>query len=415
VRLASFIRVCTLFTLVGCSEQTLRGVVGKSCLDQPEQAACARDPWLAAHGDTLRSVRPRLLVLNFHNQKSAADLREIAERQMAALAEGSRYHAYLNDSAPTFLQYQLLDVLDFRDATPPSDWAFSSSSQVPLDGDGQFDVAALFGEPFAQRIARVDPDTGRVLDLCEQFEQGVVNELWIAVGDTKPGREPPPMIECKLKYDAAGAALPDEPRVGPAECAALPTCNATVRIAHLSPLRGVGCDLLVRGWAIRDSVRALPYLRENAARFFNLDLDSRYGAPIDSLLDHCEPGDSAPCVRFATPSTLESATEPPFRIEGFGEGCGMPEFPPNATFMWDFANKAPAASRCEHYGLQDGDDGEDAVTLYDASRIASLEADYPECGGAWQIYWRQSMPGLDNRGRATDGTAMKNWWPFLFF
>jgi hypothetical protein len=29
--------------------------------------------------------------------------------------------------------------------------------------------------------------------------------------------------------------------------------------------------------------------------------------------------------------------------------------------------------------------------------------------------WGQSIPGLGNRARNADGTAMKHWWPLLFY
>jgi hypothetical protein len=35
--------------------------------------------------------------------------------------------------------------------------------------------------------------------------------------------------------------------------------------------------------------------------------------------------------------------------------------------------------------------------------------------GAWLVYWRQNMPGRDNRQKDGAGRAMKNWWPFLFY
>jgi len=49
------------------------------------------------------------------------------------------------------------------------------------------------------------------------------------------------------------------------------------------------------------------------------------------------------------------------------------------------------------------------------AKVAAAEQAFPDCGGGWQIYWRQSMPGLGNRTRNADGTATKNWWPLLFY
>jgi len=43
------------------------------------------------------------------------------------------------------------------------------------------------------------------------------------------------------------------------------------------------------------------------------------------------------------------------------------------------------------------------------AKAAALEQQFPDCGGGWQIYWRQSMPGPGNAAH------LKNWWPFLFY
>jgi hypothetical protein len=72
-------------------------------------------------------------------------------------------------------------------------------------------------------------------------------------------------------------------------------------------------------------------------------------------------------------------------------------------------------ARCAHYGLRDGPDGEDIRESYSAATVSGLAAQYPDCGGGWQIYWRQSIPGLDNQAFAEDGAPMKNWWPYLFY
>jgi hypothetical protein len=418
-----------LLGAVGCGEHALDAVTGLSCLEQPAQAACARaswpnelssansDPWLEAHGDALLEMRPSVLVLDFHNPLSPSEMEPIVQRQFAALAEGSRYHGYADPEAPAFLSYQMSAMIDLRDDPPAPAWAFSSSSRVPLDAQGSFDIAALFAEPYTSLIGRADPDRpGRVLDLCEQFARGMINELWLAVGDTAPGREPPPMVECKAHRDDAGG-LGDGgvvPTSHAAVCASLPDCGVTVRIAHLSPLRGPGCDLLVRGWAVSGSLAAIPYLRANASRFFNADLDERYGAPVPNLLSLCPQGPT-PCLSYPTPTSLQSvlAGGPQFRLEGFGLGCGSPELPPNAAFVWDWESPVEVQTRCEHYGLRDGADGQDLPSSYSFEKVSQLGD--RDCGGGWQIYWRQNIPGLGNQAVASDGTPMKNWWPFLFY
>jgi hypothetical protein len=373
------LRQLLVCALLGCGEQQLDVVTGgPSCLEQPERAQCERpvwpnefssansDAWLAAHHDALRELRPRVLVLDYHNDRAAEEVRGVAETQIEALAEGSRYRAYVDDRARSFVHYQLLDVIDLKDRQPASDWAFPSSSRVPLNEEGRFDLPLLFGREYAELYGFRD-DQGQPLELCQLFERGLINELWLAVGDGEPGREPPSMIECKAPYGEDGRRSEGE-LVGAAnadDCAILPACAVTVRIAHLSPVRGVGCDLLVRAWGIRGSVRAIPYLERNARAFL--------------------------------------------------EECGDPEVPPNTTEKWDFDNASVVEARCAHYGLRDGPDGDDMREPYSAATVSALAAEYPDCGGGWQIYWRQSIPGFDNQAFAEDGEPMKNWWPFLFY
>jgi hypothetical protein len=367
-----------LGSLLGCGRERIAAVTGASCSDAPEQDVCAlplwpnayssanSDAWLSAHHDALRELRPRVLVLDFHNEQTSAQVRRVAERQIDALAEGSRYHGYADADAPAFVRYQLLDVIDLKDKPPPAGWRFSSSTRVPLNEDDRFDLRALFGAKFAA-IYGYTSDTGEPLPLCTLFERGILNELWLAVGDD-PAREPPSMIECKARYDESGRRVGND-WVGTANgefCSLLPLCGVSVRIAHLSPIRGLGCDLLVRGWAIRGSPRAIPYMAANARNFFDV--------------------------------------------------CGDSEFPPNAMGRDDFESRTPAPAVCAHYGMRDAPDGGDLREAYSFDTLASLATRYTsDCGAPWQVYWRQSMPGLDNLAIGADGEPMKNWWPFLFY
>ena len=36
-------------------------------------------------------------------------------------------------------------------------------------------------------------------------------------------------------------------------------------------------------------------------------------------------------------------------------------------------------------------------------------------GGAWFLYWWQSWPGFNTKATMPDGTAMKNWWVYLYY
>jgi len=52
---------------------------------------------------------------------------------------------------------------------------------------------------------------------------------------------------------------------------------------------------------------------------------------------------------------------------------------------------------------------------YTAATVATLDQMFPDCGGGWQVYWRQSFPGYRNPATDASGAAMKNWWVYEFY
>jgi hypothetical protein len=388
---------------------------------EPRQANS--DPWLVEHHDDFRELRPRLIVLNFHNPLPGDAILPSVQTEIDALAEGSRYHGYTDPAAPEFLRYELERVVDLTDAIAPEGWPYLSSTRVPVGADGAFDPEALFSDDFATALGIEDPDQpGRSMALCEVFERGIAHEVWLAVGDGM--REPPLMMERKQIYDAELGPIPGafQPCVAAGgRCIEVP-CNVTVRLAHLNPRRGPGCDLQVRGWSFLTTGLALPYFADNAGAYFNGDLRARFGVPFDDFYDICP--DSSSCIDYPSPTSARAAdaSSVSWQIDSFRQGCGSPEFPPNATARWAWSVSQPVESRCEHYGLRDGDTGEDRYRAYSADTLPSYDerfigagAQANDCGGSWQLYWRQNMPGLGNGAVADDGSPMKNWWPFLFY
>jgi hypothetical protein len=75
----------------------------------------------------------------------------------------------------------------------------------------------------------------------------------------------------------------------------------------------------------------------------------------------------------------------------------------------------PVLSTCEHYGLGDGPNGSDLQEPYTNEKSQRYDALEPDCGGGWQVYWRQSFPGVHSPAKGKDGLPMKNWWPFAFY
>jgi hypothetical protein len=376
------------------------------------------DPWLVSHRTVITGMHPRVLVLNFQNGVTVDSARQTAARQVAAIAEGSRYHAYADATAPAFLSYEIAKVVDLTDATPPAGWNNPSSTLLPTASTGEFDPLALFSSQFADLYGFPDPTTPtRSLSLCELFEQGLINEVWIQDGEAG-ARRAPLSLERKQSYDGTETAVPDSfaPNAGGGGVLDQIVCSVTVRLAHLDAARGPGCDLEVRGWEIESMWAALPSLRPDALAFLNQDFDTRFGVLFNSWGDICDRAGTA-CVEYPTATSARGSYSngTPWSISPFLQGCGSTEFPPNARSRGDMMNAAPVDSRCAHFGLGDGASGSDSYEPYTAAQVAALDQMFPDCGGGWQIYWRQSIPGYGNHARNADGTPMKNWWPLLFY
>ncbi len=411
---------------LGCS-RSVDAVRAVDCLGHPDDPACTvwptdahganSDPWLVSHHQVITQMSPRVLVLNFENAATSSVAMAAAQLQASAIAEGSRYHGYADDGARPFLQPQIVKVVDLTDHPPPTGWSNPSSTRLPTTPTGEFDPTALFASKFSDAYGFPDPSSpSRTLSLCALFEQGFVNEVWIEDGE--PGaRRAPLNVERKQAYDTAGQPIAGTflPYVGGGGNLDQILCSVTVRMAHLDRARGPGCDLLVRGWGIEGMWDALPADAPDARAFLNADFDTRFGVQFRSFADICdESGD--PCVNYPDAMTAAGsyADGSGWRIAPFAQGCGSSRFPPNARARNDFTNGGAVNSRCATFGLGGGGSG-DGYAPYTSAVVSALESEFPDCGGGWQIYWRQSMPGFGNQARGIGGGPIKNWWPFLYY
>lgn len=397
------------------------------------------DPWLATNHDSIVEMQPRLLVLDFYNDMDLQQAQQQVLQKIDAIAESSRYHGYSDPTAFAFLNYVIIKMVDFTDHPPPATWPFESSTLLPTDSTGAFDAGALFTTSFAHNYGFSDPgNPSQSLTLCQLFEQGVINELWLMTGDEGTSRRPPLMAESKQVYDTHNnpvAGVFEDTGYQP-----FPSlhCNVTARIAYVSPLRGVDCDLVPRSAGIENTASAsppaIPYLNDNASDFFNDDFTVRDGTTFNSWANLVGEGangwcssEATACIAYpsetAVPSPVPTAegTFPDgatWTMSPFQQGCGTSHFPPNARFEWDYGNTQAVRSRCEHYEMNDGPDG-DVLDRYssDKESVAVYTQRFGDdgCGGGWQVYYRQNMPGLHNLAHAVDGSSMKNWWPFLFY
>jgi len=368
------------------------------------------DPWLAENHDRITRLEPRVLVINFDASETVDVARTFAQRVAGAFAEGSRYHGYSNAEAPVFLSYQIIDVVDLP-------------NQETRAGNGFGFNEFMHSAEFAQKVGFTHPETGAVLDMCQLFEQGFVNEIWVAE---------PPDDAAKLYEFLSRAQVYDENFAKIAgrfdDCAGngcIPRnqvdCGVTVRLGELNLSRGPGCATHAHGHGLEGQIRRgiVPYLTANASRFFNFGLDDRYGTPFADFY-RCS-YDDTPCIQYPEPDHLTNGPGlPAFDIRGFGDGCGNVHFAPHSRFHYDYEGQSAgvtARASCEHYGLGDGEGGADQTTLvsYDTYRAYNQDPAYRDCGGGWSIYMRQSFPGFQNSARDVAGQAMKNWWPFLYY
>jgi hypothetical protein len=411
--------------------RVVEAVRPEGCAAQPATPGCSpitwptpghsanSDPWIVEHHDAIAQMSPRVLVLNFSNSLTVDTVRQTAERQAAAIAEGSRYHGYSNSSAPVFLTYQIAWVVDLADHPIPAGWTNPSSTLLPLTTAGEFDSLALFSASFSPRYGFADPAApARSLSLCELFEQGFINEVWIEDGEGQQ-RHAPYNAERKQIYDAQNKAVANSfaPCVGRGGCLQDVDCSVTVRMAHLDSRQpGAGCDLYVRAWSLEGIWDALPAFAPEGNAFVNRDFRTRFGLTFNSWDNICDL-QSTKCVDYPTPTSASGtdANGIPWTIPQFIQGCGTASFPPNARARYDYQQTMPVQSRCEHFGLHDGPDGKDALEAYTAARIASFDAAFRGCGDGWQIYLRQSIPGRDNHATTATGLPMRNWWPLLFY
>ncbi len=369
------------------------------------------DAWLRMNHDALTVMRPKVLVVDAirTDDKGAvgADIATFVPRLVSAFAEMTRPHG-LRTGAPAFLQYQVAKVVDLKDPTAqyPAFW--------PQASDKGFDVGELFTDAFAPRFGFVDPTSpGRFLNLCDLFERGEINELWIAA---EAGKRNIYEHQSRLqKYDANFNPIAGQFNNCTNGCFYDPqkrvNCKVSVRMQEINKWRGVGCGIHAAGHAIENLRFSVPYL-SRANRFMNFEIGG-----LSSKSQYQCPYDSKSCFAFSKPDTITQGSDAriaPFSSE-WGQGCGNVHFPPNGTFQYNYSNPTPALSSCDGFGLGGGPNGSDVAAPYTAQLVADFEKKFGDCGGGWVTYWGQSMPGAQNLALDADKKPMKNWWPFLFY
>ena len=388
------------------------------------------DPWIAENHESIRVMRPRVLALNFVNARTNAEMLALLDQIIAGFREGSRWHGYDDPAAPAFLEYEVAYAIDLRDPTPPPGWPYNNSTLYPREspqvGYWGFDYEALFGPAFAALYDIRDPDDpSQVLDLCAAVDRGLVHEVWIYGDADVPDVSAAEVLEMKPPYDLSRHRIPGAPL---SLCAGngcfddeggIPaSCTRSLRIGWVNNTRGPGCYVHGAGHGIEWSANVsgtLPFFEPYFRAFGDFNLDARYGLPFDSW--YACGGAAGDCLTFTSDTSVDwdvggGATG---TIDPYLPACGNVHLAPNSHDHYDDVSADTVLSTCRHWRLLDDPAGGDLAVPFSHSDFAAYDAMLPDCGGGWQIFWRQSMPGLDNGAVDTAGAPLLNWWPFLFY
>ena len=369
------------------------------------ESVAISDPWIAEHHDAIREMHPRVLALNFFNGKSNADMEKLFASIMSGLEEGSRWHGYADANAPPFLFYSIGKSVDLTDAMPPQGWPYQNSTKYPRKpmgwmGQWSFDYAALFGDTFTAHYGGTS--------LCEMLDKGVVHEIWIYGSGDVPDVSAAEVLENKQRYDVNRMPIAGKfdrcAGNGCFDMIDVPKCGRSVRIGWVNATRGPGCFLHSLGHGFEGTARgSIVTLQKEFAHFANLDLGTRLGLPFSSFYV-LAPATQGDCAAYPSPNALAwTYASNMGTADPYDQGCGNVHFPPNARHDYDYDNTAAVLSMCEHYGEPNA-----TPSVFSIARSQAYDKQWGDCGGGWQVYWRQSFVG---RGHP----AMKNWGPDLFY
>ncbi|HOW19179.1 MAG TPA: hypothetical protein PLC79_09095 [Phycisphaerae bacterium] len=383
------------------------------------------DPWIWQNHDRIRKMRPRVMVLNFANDVEMPAIREHTEKLIRALAEATRYHGFKDPGAPAFLEYEVVKYVDMRDDPIPPERKNRSSSLFPHKRRGpkdfNCDYRAFYGDAFARRYGFPDPRRpGRFLNLHELINSGLVHELWFhAVHIYEEGWPAFEVIELKQYYDEQCRPIPD--KHGPAGNGyddSFPWSGRSFRMAFFNPHRGIGCAMENFGHgleAYRNS-NAIAYFARYFEEFADFNLNKRYKVPFDSLYDVPYDAPEKDWVTYPTPTSMKVRIRgKEYTLDPFIAAGGSVHWAPGARHHYDLDSPFTVKSTIENWRMRNGPDGKDLVLDFNKDKFARYQDLAPDCQGAWMVFWRQCMPGLDNQCVDDDGKPMKNWWPFLFY
>ena len=359
------------------------------------------DTWLSQNHDRITQLRPNVLLLNFSDAYSLAQT-QAPRRQARRCLEGGEQLAQIRRSnAQPALAYQVAKIV------------MAGKANKPVSGTS-INYPGLNTPAFADIIGIDDPaNPGTKLTLCGLFEKGVINEVWGMVADGD-GPKFDESVETKQVYNASDQKGTTMACVSNGTCinTSVP-CKVSTRIFDFNPGRGSGCHQHAMGHAWENYINrgAIPALK-SAARFLNLDLNTRLGAPFASFYSACNSNSTqlTNCIVWDSEIHARSGATAAsaFDIADMSGGCGNAHFYPNTTGTYSYDANTPdptVQSSCENYGLKNGTGGKDLTTPFNNKMTDTLFANVldDDCGGHGTAYIYQSFPGPGTLGRTTTG------------
>lgn len=373
------------------------------------------DRWIVDNHDSLKVMKPRLLVLNFANGLSYGEMVRKTEKLVAAIRESSRYHGYEDPAAPPFLQYQVFKYVDLRD--PGKKTGNSTRAPKKRDrGDGtRCNYDAFFSDQFAACWGVPDPvQPRRFLNLPELVDKGYVHEVWFFAdchGDWKCLES----VEMKPVYDEQFNRVSNQYRqAGNGGDRDQRWIGRSLRLNCLNWERGIGCGMENLGHSMEGMAhsRVIPYFTKYFYEYAMFDLDETYDLPFNS---YYRLWGTNYYISYPDPSTAMITYRDTIVLSNYVARGGNVHFTPNARDHYDQDNTNFVMSTIEDWRIGSGPDGKDRAEPWSNEKIARYKDIAPDCQGRWLVYWRQNMPGLENKSKDDTGTPMKNWFPFLFY
>jgi len=195
----------------------------------------------------------------------------------------------------------------------------------------------------------------------------------------------------------------------------MPWSGRSFRITYFNPHRGIGCGMENFSHAMEGMANfgSIGYFRRYFDEYAEFDLDRRFGLPFRTLYAFL--GGEAR-ADYPAPTTMHLAGKGrEHTVEPYVARGGSVHFPPGARGHYDLTSPFTVRSTIESWRMRNGPGGGDLAADFNQDRFSRWRDFCPDCMGPWLVYWRQNMPGLDNRCLDDEGRAMKNWWPFLFY